>query len=234
MRYLLFVLTLSTAHIACALPAFSGLLAGAITQDNLPYKNVSTKTNPSLLVLGRWGDLFIEGNRVGYPLMRFDGGTLSAMGQVRMHQYLDASDSALIETDRERALELGAQLSVPLGGRFFGQFSVLQDISGGHKGQEYEASIYKRVDVGSVRLVTTVALQYQSKALVDYYVGTDDYRPESDWVGELELLATWPFANDWALVAVGRFYQHGDELNNSPLTNSAQTHRVAVGVGHYF
>lgn len=227
------ILLLGSSH-TWAIPEFNGLVAGAVTYENLPYEGVDERYNPGVLILGRWGDLFIEGNRVGYPLKRLGWGTLSALGQIRTHQYLDADDSPLTDKDRNKALELGAQLSVPLGQGFVSQFAVLQDISGQHKAQEVEASIYKRVNLGPVRLVTTLALQYQSQDLLDYYVGTDSYQAKADLTGELELLATWPFADNWAVTAVGRFYQHGNEFSDSPLTNGDYTQRIALGIGHYF
>ncbi|MGR6872253.1 MipA/OmpV family protein [Pseudomonas sp. HK3] len=215
-------------------PEFNGLVAGAVSQDNLPYKQVGTQTQPSLLVFGRLGDVFIEGNRAGLPLKRFGFGTLSALGQVRTHQYLDAKDTNLTDKDRDQSIEIGPQLSVPLGQGFVSQFSVLQDISGKHEAQEYEAAIYKRFAFDDLRIIATLAAQYQSQDLMDYYVGTDTYQPDAELTQEIELLAVYDINENWSAVAVWRYYQHGDEFKNSPLTDDNVTQRVAVGIGRHF
>jgi outer membrane scaffolding protein for murein synthesis (MipA/OmpV family) len=216
------------------LPEFNGLVAGAISQDNLPYKQVDTQTQPSLLVFGRLGDVFIEGNRAGLPLKRFGFGTLSAMGQLRTHQYLDASQTNLTDQDRDKSIELGPQVSMPLGNGFVSQFSVLQDISAKHKGQEYEAAIYKRFAFDDLRIIATLAAQYQSQDLMDYYVGTDTYQPKAELTQEIELLGVYDINDNWSAVGIWRYYQHGDEFKNSPLTNNQTTQRVALGIGYHF
>jgi outer membrane scaffolding protein for murein synthesis (MipA/OmpV family) len=215
-------------------PSFNGLIAGAASYDDLPYKQINTQTQPGLLVFGRLGDVFIEGNRAGLPIKRFDFGTLSALGQLRTHQYLDASKTDLTNENRDRSIELGPQLSVPLGHGFISQFSVLQDISGKHKAQEYEAAVYKRFNFDDLRIITTLAAQYQSQDLMDYYVGTDTYQPKAELTQEVELLAVYDFSDDWSGVVVWRYYEHGDEFAQSPLTRDRRTQRLALGIGRHF
>ena len=216
------------------LPEFHGLIAGAISIDDLPYEQINSEQQPSLLVFGRLGDVFIEGNRVGLPLNRFGFATLSALGQLRTHQYLDASETDLTSRDRDKSIEAGPQLSIPLGNGLVSQFSVLQDISNTHKGQEYEAALYKRFSFNDLRIVATLAAQYQSEKLADYYVGTESYHSRSDLTKEIELLATYDFNEDWSAVAVWRYYLHGDEYKDSPLTSSDHTERTALGIGYRF
>lgn len=215
-------------------PEFNGLVSAAISQDNLPYQQISTQTQPSLLVFGRLGDVFIEGNRASLPLKRFGFGTLSALGQVRTHQYLDANNTNLTDQDRDKSIELGPQLSIPLGQGFVSQVSVLQDISGKHKAQEYEAAIYKRYVFNELRIIATLAAQYQSQDLMNYYVGTETYHANAELTQEIELLTVYDITQDWSAVAVWRYYRHGDEFANSPLTNGRTTQRVAFGIGRHF
>lgn len=215
-------------------PSFNGLIAGAVSYDDLPYKQIDAQTQPGLLVFGRLGNVFIEGNRAGLPLKRFGFGTLSALGQLRTHQYLDASQTDLTDQDRDRSIELGPQLSLPLGHGFVSQFSVLQDISGKHKAQEYEAAVYKRFNFDDLRIIATVAAQFQSEALMEYYVGTDSYQPKAELTQEVELLAVYDINDDWSAVAVWRYYQHGDEFADSPLTRDRKTQRLALGIGRHF
>jgi outer membrane scaffolding protein for murein synthesis (MipA/OmpV family) len=222
------------SHFGYTLPEFKGLVAGAVMQESLPYKGVDTSYAPSILILGHIGKLSIEGSRLNYSLKQLNWGALSALGQLRTHQHLEASDSPLTERDRDRSLELGAQLSIPIRQGISGRLSVLQDISAKHKGQEYEASAYMGTNLGPVKLLMILALQYQSKKLLDYYVGTDHYQPKADLTYGLELLFTLPFADDWAFTALGRLYQHGNQFSDSPLTDNDQTHLISLSVGYYF
>ena len=217
-----------------SLPEFNGLIAAAVSSDDLPYQQINTTQQPSLLVFGRLGSLFIEGNRAGMPVQRYGFGTLSILGQLRTHQYLDASETPSTDQDRDKSIELGPQLSIPLGNGFVSQFSVLQDVSGKHKGQEYEAAVYKRFIFDDLRIIATLAAQYQSNELVDYYAGTSDYDGKADLTQEIELLGTYDFNDQWSGVAVWRFYQHGSEIKNSPLTDQDSTQRISLGIGYHF
>jgi outer membrane scaffolding protein for murein synthesis (MipA/OmpV family) len=216
------------------LPQFNGLVSGAITQERLPYEQVSTDYHPSLLIFGRLGKVFIEGNRAGTVIKRFGFGSLSALGQFRTHQFLDADNTNLTTKTREKSIEAGLQFSKPLGKGFVSQFSLLQDISSTHKGQEYEAAIYKRFFYKDLRIISTLALQYQSEALTDYYFGTQNYSAKADLTKEIELLAVYDINESWSAVAMWRYYKHGKQIEESPLTKSDFTERVALGVGYQF
>ena len=213
---------------------FQGFVFGGATYNDLPYRGVEPETTPGLIIIGRMGDVFIEGNRAGYPLARLGFGTLSAIGQIRMHQYLEANDTTLISEDRKRAIEIGPQLSIPLSHGVISQFSLFQDISGAHDSHEFEASLYKRFVFDRARIVATLAAQYQSEDLMNYYVGTDNYQAHSEWTSEAELLATYDMTDDWSAILVWRYYQHGRDFEGSPLTSSDRTQRVALGIGRYF
>lgn len=230
----LLFLSSSLSHGQWTLPEFNGLAAAALSQDDLPYNNVSTEQQPSLLILGRIGDVFIEGNRAGFAVQRFDWGSLSAVGQIRNHQYLEAKDSALITEDKERAIEVGPQVSMRLGNGYVSQFTLFQDISDAHNSQEFEASIYKRFNVSNLQIVATLAAQYQTADMMNYYVGTDHYTANAELTSEIELLATYDISEHWSAIAVWRYYQHGVDFKNSPLTSGSTTERVAIGIGRYF
>lgn len=219
---------------AVELPKFTGVIAPAILHEDLPYQQVEAETQPSLLILGRLGSVFIEGNRAGLPVKRFDWGSVSVMGQLRTHQYLDASKTSITDQDRERAIELGPQASVLLGAGYVAQVSILQDVSNRHKAQELETAVYKRFSVLGGLWVTTLAAQYQSQDLMQYYVGTDQYRADAEWTYEVELLGRYDLSPNWKLILVYRHYQHGMDFRNSPLTDSDTTKRFALGVGYQF
>lgn len=216
------------------LPEFTGVIAPAVLHEDLPYQQVEAETQASLLILGRLGSVFIEGNRAGLPLKRFAWGSLSLMGQLRTHQYLDASETTLTDQDRRRAIELGPQASILLGSGYVAQVSLLQDVSNRHKAQELETAVYKRFPVLGGLWVTTLAAQYQSQDLMQYYVGTDQYQVDAEWTYEVELLGRYDLNSDWKLLLIYRHYQHGKDFENSPLTKSDSTKRFALGVGYQF
>jgi len=230
--YLLFFTQFSFAE--DWLPEFNGLIAGAVNQDDLPYAQVNTQTQPSILIFGRLGEVFIEGNRAGYPIKRFPFGTLSAVGQIRTHQYLDADNTSLTNEDRNRAIEVGPQFTLPISHGYFSQFTLFQDISGQHEAQEFEAAIYKRFIFENFRLITTLAAQYQSKKLMNYYIGTANYQANGEWTQEIELLGVYDINKDWSVTAMWRYYQHGSDFDRSPLTSKNTTSRIAVGIGRHF
>ncbi|EAT12350.1 MipA/OmpV family protein [Bermanella marisrubri] len=234
-RILIFVTILfPTLSFAVELPKFTGVIAPAVLHEDLPYQQIETETQASLLILGRLGSVFIEGNRAGLPLKRFAWGSLSLMGQLRTHQYLDASETTLTDQDRKRAIELGPQASILLGSGYVAQVSLLQDVSQRHEAQELEVAVYKRFSVLGGLWVTTLAGQYQSQDLMQYYVGTEQYKPDAEWTYEAELLGRYDLNPNWKLIVVYRHYQHGSDFNNSPLTSGDTTKRFALGVGYQF
>lgn len=210
---------------------FNGLVAPAISIDQLPYKDTDTQVSPSLLVMGHAGRLFIEGNRAGYRLNRSDFGALSVLGQWRTHQYIP--DDAPFE-QRDKAVELGIQLAKPLGSGWNLQASALTDISNKHQGQEYELGLYRRDNIGSLRLLSLVAVQQQSKQLTGYYADTEGYQADADTNVELEFIGIYPITGDIEAVAIYRHYFHGSELKNSPLTDSRSTKKLSLGLGWRF
>ena len=69
---------------------------------------------------------------------------------------------------------------------------------------------------------------------MDYYVGTDTYQPKAELTQEIELLGVYDINDNWSAVGIWRYYQHGDEFKNSPLTHTQTTQRVALGIGYHF
>lgn len=207
---------------------FSGIVAPAIGVDNLPYKNSNSDPYGSLLIMGRSGDLFFEGNRLGYLIGRTGLGAISLMGQVRSHQYL-------IEEDNKKAVEAGLQLSTRLGGGWFSQMTLFTDVSDNHGGQELELGAFRRDRFGDLSLLTLLALQQQSKALTGHFANGLDYNVQSgDLNAEIEFIGTYTLTENLRLVGVYRHYFHNEGIDNSPLTENAQTQRFLIGLGWAF
>lgn len=210
---------------------FKGLVAPAVSIDKLPYKNTDVQVSPSMLVMGNFSNLFIEGNRAGYRLNRSELGSFSVIGQLRTHQYIP--DETPFE-QRDKAVELGFQLARPVGGGWSLQTSALTDVSNKHKGQEYELGIYRRDTIGSVRLLSLFALQKQSKKLTGYYADSGNYKAKGDTNIELELIGVYPVTDNLEAVLIYRHYFHGSGLKDSPLTDSNATQKLSVGMGWRF
>lgn len=210
---------------------FGGVVVPAINIDVLPYKNTDTQVAPSLVIMGNINKLFIEGNRLGYMVNRSDFGALSVVGQIRAHQYTP-EDSEFGQ--RDKALELGFQLAKPLNQQYIVQASAFADVSGTHKGQEFELSLFRRDFWGDFRLLTLLALQQQSQELTGYYADTVNYQADADTNAEIELIGVYEFSERFNVTAVYRHYIHGDGLANSPLTDSRHTQRLVLGVGWSF
>lgn len=210
---------------------FSGVVAPAVTTEVLPYRDVDTQVNPSLIIMGRSGKLFIEGNRAGYLLNRTDFGALSLLGQSRNHQYIP-DDASLMK--RDKAFELGFQLAKPITDSWSAQLTLFTDASDTHNGQEIEFGFYRRDFWGDFRLLTLFALQQQSRSLTGYYADTQEYSADGDLNGEVEFIGVYEWTRDINLTFVYRHYVHGNGLADSPLTDSRQTRKFSLGVGWSF
>lgn len=210
---------------------FNGLVAPAVSIDNLPYKDTDTQVAPSLLVMGHAGKLFIEGNRAGYRLNRSKLGAFSVVGQLRTHQYIP-DDSPFEE--RDKAVELGFQLAKPIGAGWSVQATALTDVSSKHKGQEYELGLYRRDTIGDVRLLSLFAVQKQSHKLTGYYADTAGYEADGDTNVELEFIGIYPVTENLEAIMVYRHYFHGNELKDSPLTDASSTKKLSIGMGWRF
>jgi hypothetical protein len=210
---------------------FKGIVVPAITIDSLPYKDVETQFAPSIVVMGRLGNAFIEGNRFGYMVNRSELGALSLVGQIRSHQYIPVTENL---TERKKAFEIGVQLARPITENWRAQFNVFTDISDTHSGTEFEAGLYRRFSWDKLRLLTYVAIQHQNKKLTGYYTDTADYSATSTLSGEVEFIASYELKPQLEIVAISRIYAHDSDFQASPLIDSGTTQRWLIGLGWRF
>ena len=232
----MFVLLPSSIATANSLtePAY-GLWGVGVVNRNLNYKETESETNIAPYIFGGYGPVSIEANRAAISFYRDGTFFASVVGQLRTHQYRNADDNPDFASlgDRDRAIELGAQVGARLPAGFFTRLALLQDVSGAHKSHEWDLQLYRRDAFGPVRLLTTVGILYQDKKLVNYYYGTPDYQPGNAFGAELELIATYP-VGDWGIFAGTRSYIYDSEVSNSPLTDSNKIIQLFAGVGYYF
>jgi len=193
---------------------------------NSNYKDADTQTTLAPYIFGAFGKVQIEANRVLYPLYSTPHYTLSATGNYRSQQYSK-------EFDRDRSLELGLTLDIPLAYGFTSRLTSLSDVSQTHKGHELEALIYRHDSIGNFSILSALGVQYQNDSLANYYYGTNSYQANDGYVLEGEVIATYPI-NNFALFTGVRSYWYGSNVSNSPIASSANTVLSFAGVGYRF
>ena len=211
-RSLILALALSPAAVAVGDDAFTGTVALVSTGLDQPYPGVRTDHSLAPLVVGRWRNVYFEGNRVSVGLHQGDGWSLAALAQLRLHQYTDT---------RDRSLDLGAVLTVPVG-RVNLQAAAMHDASGAHGGAEYELRAFATWQAGLVTLVPALAIQRQDDALAGYYFDA----PAMTNV-LFETFAVLQVAEEWVLVGSMRRYEHGG-------SGLGRTTAWAFGIGRSF
>jgi len=235
-------------------PAF-GLWSVGVVAKQSPYHDVDTQVSPALLIFGGYGDVFAEGNRFGYSVYRDGTNFISVVGNIRSNLTLteeQIDDSSVLSTynleERKTALEAGVQIGRRLPMGWIGRVAFLQDISGAHKAQEIDATVFRRDEIGPIRLLTTFGIQAQSKQLNDYYFGIDNkelalpaqeaYQADAGFSGEIELIATYDFKllgkHDLGVYAAVRNYYFSETVKDSPLVDKPQSETFFAGVGYYF
>ncbi len=215
-------------------PAY-GLWGIGVVDRNLNYKDTASDTSIAPFIFGGYGPVFVEANRAGVSVYRDGTFFASVVGQLRTHQFRNADDNPSFASlgDRDRAIELGAQVGARLPAGFFTRLALLRDVSGAHESHEWDLQLYRRDSFGPVRLLSSVGIQYQDKNLVDYYYGTPTYKPDNAFGAELELIATYPIGN-WGIFGGTRAYIFDSEVSDSPLADGNKVIQLFAGVGYYF
>lgn len=176
----------------------------------------------------------IEANRASYPLYRDGEWFASAVGHYRSFMALSKEDAEDLGVDaRNPAIEAGVLLGRRLGGGYVTRLSLLQDVSATHEGQELDWQLFRHDDIGEVRLLTALGVQFQSSDLTDYYFSTDSYSPDSSYSAELELIASWSQGRVGYFVGT-RSYLFSEEVSDSPIVDRPELIQLFAGVGYQF
>lgn len=199
-------------------------LGGSALQSN--YKNSDTEVTLSPFVFGGIGKLEIEANRVLYPIYKIPSYGLYATGNYRTQQYSD-------EFNKDRSVEAGLTLEIPIIANLNSRFTGLADISGKHEGYELEAQLYRHDNLGDFSILSTIAVQYQDESLANYYYSTNNHTAGDGYVFEAEVIASYP-VGDFSVFAGARSYWYEDNVGNSPLASSSNTILSFAGVGYQF
>ena len=210
-RSLILALALSPAAVAVGDNGFSGTVALVSTGVDQPYAGARTDHSLAPLVVGSWRNVYFEGNRVSVGLHQGDGWSLAALAQLRTHQYTD---------DRDRSLDLGGVLTVPVG-RVYLQAAVMHDASGTHGGVESELRAFTTWEAGLLTLVPAIAVQRQDDDLAGYYFDAPAMTNVS-----VETFAVLEVNEDWVVVGSVRRFDHGGDIG--------RTLAWAFGIGRSF
>jgi outer membrane scaffolding protein for murein synthesis (MipA/OmpV family) len=210
-------------------PAYGLWGVGAVSRDR-KYVGIGPELSPGVFIFGGFGPVFIEANRFGYSFYMDGTYFASVAAQIRSHQFITKDDGF---NERKRAFEAGIQFGRRLPAGLVTRVAFLHDVIGSHKSWEVDWQLFRRNRIGSLRLLTALGIQYQAKNLVDYYYGTDAYKPNADLVGEIELIATFPVGN-WGIFAGTRLYFYNEEVTNSPIAEGSSINLFFTGIGYYF
>lgn len=199
-------------------------VGASVLQSN--YKESDTETSMAPYIFGSLGALQIEANRILYPVYATPSYSLLATGNYRTQQYSE-------ELGKDRSIELGLTLDIPLSYGLTSRLAAFGDISDTHNGYELEAQLYRHDSIGKLFVLTALSVQYQDKELANYYYATDTYDAGDGYVFEAEVIATYPIG-DFAIFAGARSYWYGSNIADSPLASSSNTLLSFFGVGYTF
>jgi len=209
--------------------AFGLWRAGVAIRDR-NYNGVETIIGPGVFIFGGFGPVFIEANRAAYSVYRDGTYFVSLAGQLRTHQF--RKEDAGYE-DRKSTIELGAQVGRRLLAGFVTRLAFMHDITGNHKSWELDWQLFRRFEIGKLRLLSAVGLQYQNEKLVNYYYGSDLYKPKAALVGELEAILSYRLG-DYGLFGGTRIYIFDKQVTKSPFASGSNINQFFFGAGYYF
>ncbi|MCB0284305.1 MAG: MipA/OmpV family protein [Calditrichaeota bacterium] len=209
-------------------PAY-GLWGLGMTNRDRNYINSDSDISFSPFIFGGFGPIWVEANRFGYTFYRDGIRFMSVAGMLRSHQFREKSPDI---SERKASFEMGLQAGMHLPGGFVSRLAFMHDISSRHKSYELDLQLYRHDNLGPLRLLSAIGLQYQSQKLVNYYYGTSNYNPKAAFAGELEFIVTYPFT-DWAIFSGIRTYIFDKHVRNSPVADGAVINNVFTGIGIY-
>lgn len=162
----------------------------------------------------------------GYALTTSERFRVAIEGQLRFDGF-DPDDSAELSGLQTRDLTLDAGFSIT-SGHDWGvlTFKALADALGVHEGYEISASYQYPMEFNRWTFVPTIALNWPSAELVEYYYGVrleeaTERRPAYEGGSVLNASAAlnigYALSESWEIIGGAEYTQLGDEITDSPI-----------------
>jgi len=231
------------------LPWIGGELALglAVRMERELYRGVGTEIEPSLFGLyenGRLEIIAYEGIDATFRLLGNEWLSLSLSSSLQIEEGYDADDSDYFDGMDEIGTPYGAGLQLEaVWGNWDAKFTVEQDVSGEHDGQEAEVSLFYNTVFAGFELRPELNLTWMSSDVVDYYYGVSNaesrpdrpaYSPGSSYEIGVELLVQRPLGADFTAIGLFGVSTVGGEIKDSPLVDSDYEMEGTLGVMYSF
>ncbi len=217
--------------------------AGAVVKGQ-PYIGVDSKVYPVPLFGYDGPKLYMYGISGGYRLIKGDSWSIGPVFRPRFTGYeSDDSDALTGMDDRDWTLDLGVAWSWLTD---YGLISVgwVTDVLGRHKGHELEFSYTIMFPLAGFDIIPSVAVQYQSSDLVDYYYGVRSneevlpdrpaYEAGGAWNPYLRVAVRRKLNEKWTVLLGGQLDWFDDEIKDSPVVDESRDFMLLGGLLYSF
>lgn len=224
------------------------ILALAASQESQLYKDQSQSAEIIPIVIGNYGRFWFKGLRHGYSLYQTQSFQFSPMIKINPdsgYQKSEVENNSLLYNNLE-----DTDITVEAGAQFHMDFNLLEmdlnlltDITGGHKGNLLELAFSKPKRINNLLFIPSLTFTYNDKKVTNYYFGVNEnlaapYRPAFDTGSsldtEISTMVIWNFNHRWYLIGDLTYKFYDDNLENSPLVDSANQASGFIGVGYSF
>lgn len=208
-----------------------------------PFRGIDDKILPFPDISYQNGDFFIDFSGIGYTVYSQETCAVTVIGSWRSAPY-ENDDSSYLKgmEDRKFAIEGGVAISMET---FLGNIGItaLSDVSGHHKGQTVTAQYSIPFGGDSWAVETVVALNWQSKKMVDYYYGVrhseerDDrayYEGKSSSSPSIGLNGAVEIYDNLALQGGINYEFLGSGITDSPLIEDDNVLSVSLSLSYSF
>lgn len=216
-----------------------------------PYRNINNLSSVDndnshdLLPLYLYeGDVFFaHGSSAGLHLFENDAFSLDLLGRYRFDRLESDADSYYQGiNDREQSFDAGASFTLK---QTWGQlsFTVLEDISDKHNGQELDVT-YRLVEKsGRWMFSPYISYIYQDSDILDYYYGVDaseakidrqEYHASGDAFWRAGLNTSYQWSKRMLIFANMAFESVPESANDSPLVDESNLYSATAGFAYLF
>lgn len=211
------------------------------------YKDAGTESELSPLFMYENGPLQILGYDGIDASLRFLGNdwlALKARGSIVLEEGYDPSNSNYFEGMDELSTLYYAGLQLEaVQGNWMARLEVLQDISGEHRGQEIDTSLFYTKEWYGIEVRPELSVTLMSSDAVDYFFGVSEeearpdrpaYSPGTSFEVGIGVLLLLSITKRFSAVALFEASAVGGEIKESPLVDSNYELEAALGFIYSF